>query len=82
MSLHDELNAVLHRLDDLAAKVERLERAAAAAPPARPPAGAPPGMVTVPETPYDGALWTDADDEGLGRPPGPARPGPRGRRAP
>ncbi|MFD6417127.1 hypothetical protein [Streptomyces sp. NPDC060194] len=25
-----------------------------------------PGLITVPDTPYDSALWTDSDDEGLG----------------
>ncbi|CAL9310447.1 MULTISPECIES: hypothetical protein [Streptomyces] len=39
-----------------------LLRAAAAAPdaPRRP------DLVTIPDTPYDGSLWTDSDDEGLG----------------
>jgi hypothetical protein len=23
-------------------------------------------LVTIPDTPYDNALWTDSDDEGLG----------------
>lgn len=25
-----------------------------------------PEMVTIPDTPYDSSLWTDAEDEGLG----------------
>jgi hypothetical protein len=25
-----------------------------------------PDLVTIPDTPYDPALWTDSDDEGLG----------------
>jgi hypothetical protein len=25
-----------------------------------------PELVTIPDTPYDSALWTDTDDEGLG----------------
>ncbi|GHI95177.1 hypothetical protein [Streptomyces olivaceus] len=25
-----------------------------------------PDLVTIPDTPYDGSLWTDSDDEGLG----------------
>ncbi|MFC7817517.1 MULTISPECIES: hypothetical protein [unclassified Streptomyces] len=39
-----------------------LLRAAAASPdaPRRP------DLVTIPDTPYDGSLWTDSDDEGLG----------------
>lgn len=28
--------------------------------------GSPPQMVIVPDAPYSSALWTDADDEGLG----------------
>ncbi|OKI09705.1 hypothetical protein A6A06_03320 [Streptomyces sp. CB02923] len=32
---------------------------------ARPPVPAP-EMVTIPDAPYDTALWTDAEDEGLG----------------
>ena len=39
--------------------------------PERPPRNGPPGdaapdLVTIPDTPYDGSLWTDSDDEGLG----------------
>ena len=25
-----------------------------------------PDLVSIPDTPYDGSLWTDSDDEGLG----------------
>ena len=39
-----------------------LLRAAAAAPDAPRRAD----LVTIPDTPYDGSLWTDSDDEGLG----------------
>ena len=35
-----------------------------------------PDLVTIPDTPYDTSLWTDADDEGLGSTRS------RGRRAP
>lgn len=30
------------------------------------PTPARPEMVTIPDTPYDTSLWTDAEDEGLG----------------
>ncbi|MCB5166908.1 hypothetical protein LG634_18930 [Streptomyces bambusae] len=66
MSLQDDLNAVRRNLDELTRKVEQLERKEQAQ---RRPGGAPPdrsGMVTIPDTPYDGSLWTDTDDEGLG----------------
>ncbi|MFD5059858.1 MULTISPECIES: hypothetical protein [unclassified Streptomyces] len=81
MSLHDELTAVQHCLDDLARTVGRLERSLAqlrtaeAGP--RPPGaagGADPAdgavtvtdVITITEAPYDATLWTDSDDEGLG----------------
>ena len=38
---------------------------AATAGPDTPPAPRP-EMVTIPDAPYDSALWTDAEDEGLG----------------
>jgi hypothetical protein len=31
-----------------------------------------PDLVSIPDTPYDSSLWTDADDEGLGAHHGPA----------
>jgi hypothetical protein len=31
-----------------------------------PGAAARPEMVTIPDTPYDSSLWSDAEDEGLG----------------
>ncbi|MFE3825123.1 hypothetical protein [Streptomyces sp. NPDC059092] len=69
MSLQDEMAAVRRRLDDLESTVERLERQLAQArdnalrpEPARPVDD----LVTIPDTPYDTALWTDSDDEGLG----------------
>ncbi|WP_328905648.1 hypothetical protein OG230_23230 [Streptomyces sp. NBC_00234] len=70
MSLHEELTAVQHCLDDLVRTVGRLERSLArlredtaglAGSPDRPA-----DMVTITEAPYDTALWTDSDDEGLG----------------
>ncbi|MEW2413841.1 hypothetical protein AB0953_08960 [Streptomyces sp. NPDC046866] len=68
MSQQDDLNAVRRSLDELTRKVEELERRASrttsqsgrAAPPDRS------GIVSIPDTPYDSALWTDTDDEGLG----------------
>ncbi|MFI6865135.1 hypothetical protein ACIBKZ_35590 [Streptomyces sp. NPDC050421] len=77
MSLHDELTAVQHCLDELARTVGRLERsltqlrAADTAPDPLGPAGhAAPvdGIITITEAPYDATLWTDSDDEGLGVP--------------
>ncbi|MFE7180970.1 hypothetical protein [Streptomyces erythrochromogenes] len=66
MSLHDDLTAVRRNLDELTRKVERLEQRAAATR-VRPASAPDPSlMVTVPDTPYDSALWTDSDDEGLG----------------
>ncbi|MET9957740.1 hypothetical protein ABZ128_01360 [Streptomyces sp. NPDC006326] len=70
MSLQDDLTAVRRSLDELTRKVEQLERKAGrqqaeggrSATADRPG----PGMVTVPDTPYDSTLWTDTDDEGLG----------------
>lgn len=75
MSLHDELTAVQHCLDDLVRTVGRLERslaqlrAADTAPePLAPACDAAPvdGVITITEAPYDATLWTDSDDEGLG----------------
>ncbi|MFD3697327.1 hypothetical protein ACFWUZ_14435 [Streptomyces sp. NPDC058646] len=69
MSLQDDLSAVRRNLDELTRKVEQLERQAGRQQPAQARSSAPPDpsrMVTVPDTPYDSALWTDSDDEGLG----------------
>ncbi|HEY9369969.1 hypothetical protein [Streptomyces sp.] len=68
MSLQDELNAVRRSLDELNRKVQELEQRAAGKSPesARSAPADSSGMVTIPDTPYDGALWTDSDDEGLG----------------
>ncbi|MFF5702179.1 hypothetical protein ACFY7H_06720 [Streptomyces sp. NPDC012794] len=67
MSLQDDLTAVRRNLDQLVRSVEQLEKDVARQAPA---AGSGPpeksGMVTIPDTPYDNALWTDTDDEGLG----------------
>ncbi|KOU60983.1 hypothetical protein ACFWHQ_21375 [Streptomyces sp. NPDC060334] len=68
MSLHDDLTAVRRDLDELARKVERLERTVGRQDPGgrRPAAPDPSRMVTIPDAPYDSTLWTDTDDEGLG----------------
>lgn len=69
MSLPDELSAVRRDLDALTRKVERLEQQAGhRRPGGGGPAAAPDpsAMVSIPDTPYDNALWTDTDDEGLG----------------
>ncbi|MFC9248520.1 hypothetical protein ACFT7S_32215 [Streptomyces sp. NPDC057136] len=70
MSLHEELTAVQHCLDDLVRTVGRLERSLARL--REDTAGRtgapdhPADMVTITEAPYDATLWTDSDDEGLG----------------
>ncbi|MEU6867231.1 hypothetical protein ABZ924_28965 [Streptomyces sp. NPDC046876] len=69
MSQQDDLNAVRRSLDELTRKVEELERRASGKASESGRAAPPPdrsGMVTIPDTPYDNALWTDTDDEGLG----------------
>jgi hypothetical protein len=69
MSLQDELTAVRSCLDDLVRTVGRLEQSLARTPEDqfRPQsAGRADDLVTIPDTPYDSTLWTDADDEGLG----------------
>ncbi|MFF2521139.1 hypothetical protein [Streptomyces liangshanensis] len=69
MSSQDELAAVRKRLDDLIRTVERLERGLAELRDQRSPSPAPsrvPDLIPIPDTPYDSALWTDSDDEGLG----------------
>ncbi|MEE1741714.1 hypothetical protein [Streptomyces sp. BE147] len=71
MSLHKELTAVQHCLDDLVRTVGQLERSLARLreADAADGAGAPErraGMVTINDAPYDATLWTDSDDEGLG----------------
>ncbi|MEU9300532.1 hypothetical protein [Streptomyces sp. NPDC048269] len=67
MSLQDDLTAVRRNLDELTRKVEQLEQQAKRQKPATPSASPDQSrMVTIPDTPYDNALWTDTDDEGLG----------------
>ncbi|MEU5811074.1 MULTISPECIES: hypothetical protein [unclassified Streptomyces] len=68
MSLQDDLNAVRRNLDELTRKVEQLEQQASRQKTEgnRTTAADPSRMVTIPDAPYDTALWTDSDDEGLG----------------
>ncbi|MFD5034246.1 hypothetical protein ACFVWX_27330 [Streptomyces sp. NPDC058220] len=69
MSLQDDLTAVRRCLDDLVRTVGRLEQSLALQREndVRPQsAGRADDLVTIPDTPYDSALWTDSDDEGLG----------------
>lgn len=68
MSVQDDLAAVKRCLEDLVRTVGQLERSIEAergGPSASPPSR-PENLVTIPDTPYDSGLWTDADDEGLG----------------
>ncbi|MFJ4919669.1 hypothetical protein [Streptomyces sp. NPDC088725] len=69
MSLQEELTAVRGCIDDLVRTVGRLERTVAelrGTEAGSPPAGRATSLVSIPDTPYDTALWTDSDDEGLG----------------
>ncbi|MFD8969139.1 MULTISPECIES: hypothetical protein [unclassified Streptomyces] len=69
MSLQDDLTAVKRCLDDLVRTVGRLEQSLARASENEfrsPSAGRADDLVTISDTPYDSALWTDSDDEGLG----------------
>ncbi|PVE12124.1 hypothetical protein OIE62_27635 [Streptomyces scopuliridis] len=69
MSLQDDVTAVKRCLDDLVRTVGRLEQnlALLRENESRPqPAGRVEDLVTIPDTPYNSALWTDSDDEGLG----------------
>ncbi|MEU0281395.1 hypothetical protein ACIOGX_23860 [Streptomyces sp. NPDC088147] len=69
MSLQDDVTAIRRCLDDLVRTVDRLERNLALLRENEPrpqPAGRVEDLVTIPDTPYNSALWTDSDDEGLG----------------
>ncbi|MFH8978107.1 hypothetical protein [Streptomyces sp. NPDC017890] len=56
-----EVRRVRTDADHLRESVALLRAAAAV-----PDAPRRPDLVTIPDTPYDGSLWTDSDDEGLG----------------
>ncbi|QDY78850.1 hypothetical protein [Streptomyces qinzhouensis] len=79
MSQQEDLTTMQRRLDDLVQRVEELEhtvgrlgspagrpRGAGPGTPAGPRPGADEALVTIPDAPYNNALWTDSDDEGLG----------------
>lgn len=55
-----EVRRVRTDTDHLRESLALLRAAAVPEPPRRP------DLVTIPDTPYDGSLWTDSDDEGLG----------------
>ncbi|MGW8061689.1 hypothetical protein ACVV2G_05230 [Streptomyces ziwulingensis] len=55
-----EVRRVRTDADHLRESVALLRAAAAPDTPGRP------DLVPIPDTPYDGSLWTDSDDEGLG----------------
>ncbi|MYR44354.1 hypothetical protein [Streptomyces sp. SID5910] len=56
-----EMRRVRTDADHLRESVALLRAAAAS-----PGAAKRPDLVPIPDTPYDGSLWTDSDDEGLG----------------
>ncbi|MFJ6747065.1 MULTISPECIES: hypothetical protein [unclassified Streptomyces] len=58
-----EVRRVRSDTEHLRESLGLLKESVAAAPPGR--TGDDP-MVSIPDTPYDSALWTDAEDEGLG----------------
>lgn len=69
----EDLAAVQRRIDELVRRVGQLEQTVDRLSGSRRPAGsaAPAArvrteLVTIPDAPYDNALWTDSDDEGLG----------------
>ncbi|MFI6285249.1 hypothetical protein ACIBCM_10910 [Streptomyces sp. NPDC051018] len=79
MSQQEELTTITRRLDELVQRVGELERTvdqlrgAGDQPRGTRPAaqrGPKPAarheLVTIPDAPYNNALWTDSDDEGLG----------------
>ncbi|WP_367321014.1 hypothetical protein [Streptomyces sp. HUAS ZL42] len=56
-----EMRRVRHDTDHLRESIALLREAASSGAAPRKPE-----LVTIPDTPYDGTLWTDSDDEGLG----------------
>ncbi|MEU7634855.1 MULTISPECIES: hypothetical protein [unclassified Streptomyces] len=63
-----DIRRVRSDTDHLRESLALLKQSQAGAPPGRPagPAKNEDEMVPVPDTPYNAALWTDAEDEGLG----------------
>jgi hypothetical protein len=69
MSLQEELTAVKRSLDDLVRTVGQLEQrlSETSGTEARPHTPVlVHDLIPIPDTPYNHALWTDSDDEGLG----------------
>lgn len=72
MSQQEDLTAIQQRLDQLVQRVAELERTvgqllgAGPAATAVPKEAGRPELVSIPDVPYNNALWTDSDDEGLG----------------
>jgi hypothetical protein len=77
MSQQEDLMVIQRRLDELVQRVGERERTvdqlrgagpATTAEPITPGTKTPgrPELVTIPDVPYNNALWTDSDDEGLG----------------
>ncbi|MFF8842771.1 hypothetical protein ACF08N_08540 [Streptomyces sp. NPDC015127] len=73
MSQQEEMTAMQQRIDELVQRVGQLEQtvdqlrvSGRAEPGGRPKEPSRPELVTIPDTPYNHALWTDTDDEGLG----------------
>ncbi|WP_405998722.1 hypothetical protein [Streptomyces sp. NBC_00829] len=65
-ALHQRLDELVQRVGDLERTVDQLRGAAGPATPAEPEKPSRPELVTIPDVPYNNALWTDSDDEGLG----------------
>ena len=70
MSQQEDLTAIKQRLDELVQRVGELERTVdqlrGPVTAAEPKQADRPELVTIPDAPYNHALWTDSDDEGLG----------------
>ena len=64
-AVHRRIDELVQRVADLEQTVDRLKEAVPVAP-SRPAPQDRPEVVTIPDAPYNAALWTDSDDEGLG----------------
>lgn len=64
-AVHRRIDELVQRVADLEQTVDRLKEAVPVAP-SRPEPQDRPEVVTIPDAPYNAALWTDSDDEGLG----------------
>ncbi|MFD3487373.1 hypothetical protein ACIBBB_17160 [Streptomyces sp. NPDC051217] len=65
-AVHRRIDELVQRVADLERTVDRLNEAVPAAPSRPAPKDRRPDVVTIPDAPYNAALWTDSDDEGLG----------------